>query len=63
MMGFFILTLSGFILATTVILYQRIYDFIELHDLLYDFGENQVSTAQSMTYLRQINIKLFTNEV
>ena len=59
----FVAVFCGFILATTVLIYQRNHEFKNFSNFLYDFGQNQVATVQSITYLRQINIKLFTEDI
>ncbi len=58
----FLVSLCILILATTIIFYWRMFDFIELNELLQDLSLNQVSNTQAVTYLRQININLYTGQ-
>ncbi len=57
-----VLVFCGFIIVTTILMHRRNTEFKTFNNFLSDFSQNQVATIQSITYLRQINIKLSTEQ-
>ena len=57
---FFSLVFGVFIITTTLFMQRKKYEFRGFNDFLNDFSDNQVSITQAITYLREVNINLYT---